>query len=79
MPHALLPHPIIVLETLPPDADAAKSSSTIGREIHDLAIHNTHHLAIVKLLLQASGIETQQDFGKAPSTIVYEQSCAPSP
>jgi hypothetical protein len=65
-------HKITIIETLNPNHKATKIESNINREIADLIIHNTHHLAIIKVILQ-DHFDFDQNFGKAPSTIIYEK------
>ncbi|HEX5632648.1 MAG TPA: DinB family protein [Gemmatimonadales bacterium] len=45
--------------------------STVGRELQFLASHTTHHYALIKLLLEAWGVETDAELGMAPSTSAY--------
>ena len=51
--------------------------STIGRELGFCAHHAIHHMAMVKIIaVQTLGIkedELPSDFGKAPSTVQFEQ------
>ncbi len=46
--------------------------STIERELMALVTHSTHHLAIIAIIVRSFGYDLARDFGKAPSTIVYE-------
>ncbi len=48
-------------------------SSTVERELMGLITHSIHHLAIIALLAKSRGYSIDPDFGKAPSTIVYER------
>ena len=47
--------------------------STIGRELQFLASHTVHHYALIKLLLEDSGVSTSADFGVAPSSLAHER------
>ena len=47
--------------------------STVDRELMSLISHTTHHLAIIALIAKGLGYNLGSDFGKAPSTIVYER------
>jgi hypothetical protein len=48
-------------------------TSTVDRELMALITHSIHHLAIIALIVKSYGYEMDDDFGKAPSTIVYER------
>lgn len=50
-----------------------KVISTPERELLFLFSHTTHHLAIIKLIAQNSNVNLMQNFGKAPSTIKWEE------
>ena len=39
-----------------------------------LITHTTHHLAIMGMIARDLGYHLDDDFGKAPSTIVFESS-----
>ena len=68
---------ILVIETLGTTSIPTKMNSTVKREIGDLIIHNTHHLAIIKVMLQSQSKLPEifdKDFGKAASTVIYEKS-----
>ena len=47
--------------------------STVERELMGLITHSIHHLAIIALIVKSFGYDMDDDFGKAPSTIVYER------
>ena len=47
-------------------------TSTLERELVGLITRSIHHLAIIALLVKLFGHQLGSDFGKAPSTIVYE-------
>ena len=65
--------PITVRETVHHERPVIESSSTVDRELMGLITHSIHHLAIVALLAKPLGVELDGDFGKAPSTILYER------
>mmetsp|Transcript_37620 Transcript_37620/g.55098 ORF Transcript_37620/g.55098 Transcript_37620/m.55098 type:complete len:219 (+) Transcript_37620:98-754(+) len=52
-------------------------TSTIGRELGFCAHHAIHHMAMVKIIaLNFAGLSVDElppDFGKAPSTIIYDR------
>jgi hypothetical protein len=48
--------------------------STFERELAFSAHHAIHHLAMVKVISDALGVDVDENFGKAPSTIVHEES-----
>ena len=48
-------------------------NSTVERELMALVTHSTHHLAIIAMLMRTFGYDLDKDFGKAPSTIVYQR------
>lgn len=49
------------------------SPSSLRREFQFLISHTVHHYALIALILKTMGIETEENFGKAPSTLKYEQ------
>ena len=68
--------PITVRETVHHERPVIESSSTVDRELMGLITHSIHHIAIVALLAKPLGLELGGDFGKAPSTILYERGSA---
>lgn len=64
---------ICVKESVLPFRPAVEISSTVERELMGLITHSIHHLAIISLLAKSLGHQLSSDFGKAPSTIVYER------
>lgn len=52
---------------------AVTVGSTVERELMGLIVHATHHLAIIAMLARQMGYVVDKDFGKAPSTILYER------
>lgn len=64
------------------DEGAIWSRSTLRRELRFLLSHTIHHYALIRLLLAAQGVECDESFGVAPSTLEHwrhEPRCAPSP
>ncbi len=64
---------IRVRESVHPSNPAVEISSTAEREMMGLITHSIHHLAIIALIAKSFGYQMGTDFGKAPSTIVYER------
>ena len=62
---------IYVQETINNDFAAARCKSNLEREIVDLIDHNTHHLAIIKILLADLNIKLAENFGVASSTVKH--------
>lgn len=48
-------------------------ASSVGRELQFLCSHTVHHFALIKLLLEGSGVELAPEFGVAPSTLAYQR------
>ncbi len=46
--------------------------SCLSRELQTLHSHTTHHMAIIAIILKLNDIDVDCHFGKAPSTIQYE-------
>ncbi len=65
---------VTVSESVHHQLSAVSSSSTVDRELMGLVTHSIHHLAIIALIAKNYGYQMNEDFGKAPSTIVYERS-----
>lgn len=65
---------LTVKESVLPTSPAIGITSTVERELMALITHSIHHLAIIALLARSFGHPVDEDFGKAPSTIVYERS-----
>ncbi len=53
------------------------SASSVRRELQSLVGHTIHHFALITYVLRAQGIETDPEFGVAPSTLDYWQRSAP--
>lgn len=64
---------IAVRESVHHQGPAVTMPSTVGRELMGLVTHSVHHLAIIALIVKSYGYEMDSDFGKAPSTILYER------
>jgi len=61
------------------DKPSQQMQSTIGRELAFVLSHTVHHHAMIRFLAETLGIEVEDWFGYAPSTIQYHNpSCAPS-
>lgn len=52
------------------------SASSMGRELMFVACHAIHHYALIQRLADAAGLMLPEGFGKAPSTVHHEASCA---
>ena len=55
------------------DAPGLEAWSSPDRELQFLQSHAVHHFALIRLHLQACGEAPGDDFGKAPSTLRFEQ------
>ena len=66
--------PVRVRVMLSGDGAEAELGSTLGREIFFAAHHAIHHNAMIGAIAGEFGVEVDEQFGKAPSTIQYEQS-----
>jgi len=62
-----------VCESINDDGLKASLKSTYERELLDIILHCTHHLATIKFIVEKSGIEVDKDFGKNVSTVIYER------
>ena len=62
-----------VKESVLSSSPAVEINSTLERELMGLIAHSIHHLAIIAMLARSFGHHLDSDFGKAPSTIVYER------
>lgn len=60
--------------TIRSEVDAAIiHSSSLGRELEFVISHTIHHHALIKERLQQLGIEPDEQFGVAPSTLEYRK------
>lgn len=66
--------PLIVKETVHHLSPQVLIESSVAREMMGLITHTTHHLAIIGMIARDQGYQLDGDFGKAPSTLVYERS-----
>lgn len=65
-------YPLQVLMCNDVDMPAGQMThSSLGRELQFLQGHSVHHFAIMATVLKIAGVETSEDFGVAPSTIVH--------
>ena len=64
---------VSVQESVHHQGSSVAISSTVERELMGLITHSIHLLAIIALIAKSLGYSIDPDFGKAPSTIVYEQ------
>ncbi len=48
-------------------------SSTLGRELQFLVSHTVHHFAMIGGMCSCLGIEMEEGFGVAPSTLKYRE------
>ncbi|KDR84800.1 hypothetical protein GALMADRAFT_233169 [Galerina marginata CBS 339.88] len=46
--------------------------TTIGRELWFASLHCVHHWSMVRVIASEMGIQLTEDFGFAPSTLVYQ-------
>ncbi|KAF9557884.1 hypothetical protein CPC08DRAFT_639746 [Agrocybe pediades] len=51
--------------------------TTIGRELWFASLHCVHHWSMVRVISGELGIQLAEDFGFAPSTLVYQDREAP--
>lgn len=62
-----------VRESVLSGSSGGEARSTVERELLALVSHTTHHLAMIAMLARPLGYNFGDDFGKAASTINYEQ------
>lgn len=55
------------------DEDLVWSRSTVARELQFLVSHTVHHYALIAMQLRQQGIEPDESFGIAPSTLDYRR------
>ena len=63
---------LIIRESVDPRAAAIDVPSTLERELMGLVSHTVHHLAIIAMMLRQLGYQPGENFGKAASTIAFE-------
>jgi len=66
-----LPRPFQIVGVRPEESgdDQDWIPSTVARELEFLRTHTVHHFALIAMLLRSAGIETEDSFGVAPSTL----------
>jgi len=69
--------PLQIRESVSSEAPAGEADSTVKRELLSLISHTTHHLAMIAMVARSLGYELDDDFGKAASTIIFEQQSNP--
>ncbi|KAF9056635.1 hypothetical protein BJ165DRAFT_1435091 [Panaeolus papilionaceus] len=52
-------------------------STTVGREVWFATLHCVHHWSMVRVIAGELGLKLTEDFGFAPSTLVYQDREAP--
>lgn len=72
-------HELMISLAVDEGVDAPSVASSLSREMVFLQSHTVHHYAIISAILKLQGIELDESFGIAPSTLKYEhqQKCAP--
>lgn len=55
------------------DATPDWRPSSLGRELQFLSSHTLHHYALIKLLLDDTGLDLGPEFGVAPSTLAWQR------
>ncbi|MBU2976840.1 hypothetical protein [Alteromonas sp. C1M14] len=63
----------VELETLVSLTSINEVTSTLGRELSFVALHATHHFAMVKLAASLMGVKASGNFGVAPSTASFRR------
>jgi len=64
--------PLLVKNSVSIDGPEPYLRSNLTRELQMLHSHTTHHMAIIGIILQLNQVFIQPSFGKAPSTIRFE-------
>ncbi len=64
---------VAVVESVHSTAPAVRIASSVEREFMALITHTTHHLALLAVILRHNGMQLDPEFGKAPSTLIYER------
>lgn len=65
---------IQVSETVDENRPPVVLSSTLERELLSLVSHTIHHLAIIALLINSTGVVLPEAVGRAPSTLRFYRS-----
>lgn len=63
----------VEVETLLSKTQIEQVQSTLARELTFAALHATHHFALAKVVASLRGIQSQQQFGVAPTTVSYQK------
>jgi len=68
-----------VVDRLDPSRPPIEMMSTIGRELHFVTSHTTHHSALIGAMAGAFGVAMPPRFGFAASTLAFldRMTCAP--
>ena len=64
---------LVQVDTGAPDAGPDWRPSSLGRELQFLSSHTIHHYALIKLLLDDTGLDLGAEFGVAPSTLAWQR------
>jgi hypothetical protein len=56
-----------------PDDPSIESTSSFERELQYLQAHTIHHFAIIAMILRMNDVETEAEFGVAPSTLKHSK------
>ena len=77
-PAARMDDAVRIVDRLDPVRPPIEMVSTVGRELHFVTSHMTHHSALIGAMAGAFGVATPSRFGFAASTLVYLEraSCA---
>ncbi len=61
----------VKMEAAPPGVTRPFMDSSVSRELQVLSSHTVHHFALIAMILRLHGLETDPEFGTAPSTLRY--------
>lgn len=76
LPAAALDRPVLVLDRVAADGGPIGARSTLGRELMFVVSHTTHHNAIIAAMVRRLGLGIPEEFGYAPSTVVFLEGAA---
>jgi len=65
--------PVKIFSAIQLNEELHFEQSNLIRELQSVHSHTTHHMAIIAIILKLNNMQVDEDFGKAPSTIQYEQ------
>jgi hypothetical protein len=65
--------PVVVRVMIDGEGSEVELASTLGRELAFATHHAVHHQAMMKAIAQEFGVEAEEGFGKAPSTVHAER------